>query len=137
MLPKMIIHRIDSLIANFWWGQQQEEKRIHWKAWIVVCGHKDLGGIGFRDFECFNAALLAKQGWRLIQAPNSVLSLCLRMRYFPRSSFLEAKMGFRPSAVWRGLWKGGRYLWMVSNGRLEMGIWSRWEGTPGWENGDD
>ena len=47
--------------------------------------------MGFQDLRDFNLAMLAKQGWRLIQENNSLLYRCFKARYFPRSSFLEAK----------------------------------------------
>lgn len=43
---------------------------------------KAVGGIGFRDLEWFNMALLAKQGWKLIQNPESLVTKVMRDKYF-------------------------------------------------------
>ncbi|KAH9754587.1 putative reverse transcriptase/RNA-dependent DNA polymerase [Citrus sinensis] len=65
--------------------------------------------------------MVAKQGWRLIQFPNSLVSKVLRARYFRSCSFLDAKPGSNPSFIWRSiLWgrqviqKGAR--WRIGNG---------------------
>lgn len=71
------------MVTNFWWGQQREEKRIHWKAWLKMCDPKSKGGLGFRDLESFNMALLAKQGWRVLNSPDSLLAKILKSKYFP------------------------------------------------------
>ena len=41
----------------------------------------------FRDFETFNQAVLAKQGWRLLQNPRSLTQEVLRAKYFPEETF--------------------------------------------------
>lgn len=44
---------------------------------------KALGGLGVRDFQTFNTALLAKTSWRLLQNPDSLLSRVLMGKYCP------------------------------------------------------
>jgi hypothetical protein len=48
------------------------------------------GGLGFRDLVLFNKALLAKQGWPLLQNPDSLTAKIFEAKYYENSSFLEA-----------------------------------------------
>ncbi|KAL0298976.1 UNVERIFIED_CONTAM: putative mitochondrial protein [Sesamum radiatum] len=48
--------------------------------------------MGFRDLQAFNLAMLAKQLWRIISNPDSLLSRVLRARYFPHGQVLEASV---------------------------------------------
>jgi hypothetical protein len=71
-----------------------------------MCKPKDMGGLGFRDVELFNLALLARQGWRLLQNPNSLSARVLRARYFPSKELLTADLGSTPSQVWQAIHAG-------------------------------
>jgi hypothetical protein len=82
---------------------------------------KSVGGFGFRDLFLFNKALLAKQGWRILQEPSSFTTQILKTKYFPHSSFLEAALGSWPSFTWsifnsRDLHVQG-LMWRVGDGR--------------------
>ncbi|MCI45888.1 putative ribonuclease H protein, partial [Trifolium medium] len=52
------------------------------------------------DLRAFNEALLAKQGWRIITEPNSLMASTLKAKYFPHNNFLQAKQCNRPSYSW-------------------------------------
>ena len=76
------------MIRNFWWGQKSEEKKIPWVSWEKMCKPKAGGGLGFKNLKCFNLALLAKQGWRLQLANDSLAFRVLKAKYFPRCDFV-------------------------------------------------
>lgn len=72
MFPKKTCQDLDNMISNFRWGQKENEGRIHWKTWKNLSFTKRDGELGFKDFSCFNRALLAKLGWRILQNPDSM-----------------------------------------------------------------
>lgn len=83
---------------------------------------KEGGGLGFRNFEAFNLALLGKQGWNLIQDPDTIISKIFKARYYPRGDFIQAKIGHNPNFTWRSIWYSRLMLvegcrWKVGNGQ--------------------
>mgnify|MGYP005814967429 FL=1 len=46
-------------MAEFWWGDTEEIKCMHWMAWWRLCIPKKDGGMGFRDLRSFNLAMLS------------------------------------------------------------------------------
>ncbi|KAL0009734.1 hypothetical protein SO802_004842 [Lithocarpus litseifolius] len=115
------------MIRNFWWGQKSEEKKIPWVSWENMCEPKACGGLGFKNLKCFNLALLAKQGWILQLAQDSLVFQVLKARYFP----ICASLGHNPSYTWKSIMAAQELvkegvMWRVGNGR-DVKVWGdRW-----------
>uniref|UniRef100_A0A803Q8S3 Reverse transcriptase zinc-binding domain-containing protein n=1 Tax=Cannabis sativa TaxID=3483 RepID=A0A803Q8S3_CANSA len=109
-LPASFHSKIESLMALFWWGGNENNRKIHWKTWSSLCFSKFHGGLGFRSMKAFNQAMLAKQAWRLLQYPHSLVAILLKARYFPQTSFLHSGKGHRPSLVWSSITWGKELL---------------------------
>ncbi|OMO96348.1 reverse transcriptase [Corchorus capsularis] len=133
--PKTFVQELNSIIAKFWWGSTDSRRRIHWKTWASLCVSKLDGGLGFRDFEAFNLALLAKQCLRLIRDENSLCSRIFKGKYYQGSSFMRATLGSNPSFVWRSLLAGREVLrsgchWKIEDGQ-SVDIWrDKWLNSP-------
>lgn len=56
-----------------------------------------------KDFGRFNIAMLAKQAWRIVNVENPPVTKIMQARYFPKLSFLDAKLGHNSSYVWRSI----------------------------------
>lgn len=54
-----------------------------------------------RNLQFFNKALLAKQAWRVMTNTNALMARTLKNKYFPNSSFMEAKLSSMASYTWR------------------------------------
>ncbi|CAA0832090.1 Ribonuclease H-like superfamily protein [Striga hermonthica] len=121
-IPNSLCEEIERDCANFWWGTDRGSKKMHWCRWETLCKPKCLGGMGFRHLSAFNKALLAKQGWRILKSPDSLLAKVLKARYFRHSDVMSAPLGNNPSFCWRSLtWsrdiitKGS--AWKIGDGR--------------------
>lgn len=80
---KALCDMINSILAKYWWGQTKDEKNIHLINWKKLCNPKGNGGMGFKDVQAFNLALLAKQARRLIHNTHSLFYRVYKSRYFP------------------------------------------------------
>jgi hypothetical protein len=83
-VPKALCNEINAMISRFWWGHKENDKKVAWMSWEKNGKAKEIGGLGFRDLECFNTAMLAKQGWRLIKNPNSLVARILKGEVLPQ-----------------------------------------------------
>ena len=87
--------------------------------------------MGFHDLKDFNLAMLAKQGWRLIQDRDSLLYKCFKAQYFPRCTFLEASDVPNSSYVWKSLMTAQPILkkgccWRVGDGAAIRVMADKW-----------
>jgi hypothetical protein len=110
LLPKGLCNQLEGMSSRFWWGSNVDKRKVHWVNWKKTCRKKENGGMGFRDIRFFNIALLAKQGWRIMTEPNSLLARILKAKYYPKCHFLKAKQGYRSSYSWQRIIKASEIL---------------------------
>ncbi|XP_010495306.1 PREDICTED: uncharacterized protein LOC104772378 [Camelina sativa] len=102
-LPKTITSKLTSAVAKFWWSSNGQSGGMHWIAWERLCCSKQMGGLGFRNVDDFNTALLAKQLWRLIEFPDSLFARVFKSRYYRNSDPLDPIRSYSPSYGWRSI----------------------------------
>ncbi|GMI86859.1 hypothetical protein HRI_002355200 [Hibiscus trionum] len=136
LFPKTLCASLEQIMNRFWWRNNSSKKGIHWTSWSSICLPKKLGGMGFRDLAKFNIALLAKQGWNLINNPTCLLARVLKAKYYPNDDFMTARLGTYPSYTWKSIWCSRGLLekglgWRVGNG-ISINIWQdAWVAGPG------
>lgn len=62
-IPKYIDEKFEKNQRNFLWSGTEEKKKFAPVSWDKVCMRKSSGGLGIRDAQCTNKALLSKVGW--------------------------------------------------------------------------
>jgi hypothetical protein len=126
-IPDTICFSINSMTSKFWWGKKANERKMHWKSWNGLCSPKGEGGMGFHNLKLFNSALLAKQVWRLIVFPNSLLGRILKAKYFPNYSIMDANIPPHSSFTWRSIASAREVIklgssWRIGNGS-QIRVW--------------
>ena len=85
-----------------------------------MCRPKSLGGMGFRELQKFNDAMLGKQIWRLLKNQDSLFFKFFKTKFFPHGNIFYAK-GNKGSFAWRSILKGREVIrrglkWRIGNG---------------------
>ena len=81
LLTKKICKSITSSMAKYWWGSSIDKRSLHWLSWDKLEVPKVKGGMGFRNMQSFNLAMLGKHGWRLLTRPDSLCARVLKGKY--------------------------------------------------------
>ncbi|XP_021624968.1 uncharacterized protein LOC110624155 [Manihot esculenta] len=73
--------------------------------------------------------MLGKQGWHIINRPQSLVARVLKARYFSTQSFFETPLGSNPNFLWRSIWKTRGLIragtcWRIGNGR-SVSVWGQ------------
>jgi hypothetical protein len=91
---KKFIAKLTAIIRSFWWTGVREEtnsKALCLRAWKDICTPKDEGGLGIRNIQAMNQALILMAAWRIADQLNELLHAVLKAKYFPDSSIWRPK----------------------------------------------
>ena len=109
-LTKKVCKSLVSYMAKYWWSSSLDRRSMHWLSWEALAQPKAKGGMGFRDLEMFNTALLGKHGWGLITNPNTLCARVLKGKYYPSCEFLQATIPKHASVTWQAIIHGRKAL---------------------------
>ncbi|KAL0327821.1 UNVERIFIED_CONTAM: putative mitochondrial protein [Sesamum angustifolium] len=84
------------------------------------------GGLGFRQLQLFNLAMLAKQLWRILKQLETLLSWVLKAKYFPTRGIFSVSLGRHPSFTWSSVMAAHNLLQKLVSCRA---IGSSWWGV--------
>ena len=65
-----VCKKLDTIVRSFWWGHEPGTRKLHLINWGTLYKPKRLGGLGFKNFNLFNQAMIAKQFWRIQDNPT-------------------------------------------------------------------
>ncbi|GAU21257.1 hypothetical protein TSUD_286670 [Trifolium subterraneum] len=124
--PSCILNQLVRIQRNFLWGGGIEDKKLCWVRWDQICLPKDQGGLGVKNLEVFNGALLSKWKWRFLVDGEAVWSDLLKFRYghLPSSLLCGAPntIGIKESLWWKDILSiggQGQADWFKSHVRCE------------------
>lgn len=79
-IPELVFKKIDSILANFFWGSSDYGRKRHWVNWKSVCKPVQEGGLGVRILRDIRDAFRLKQCWQ-IAAGDSIWVRFMRDKY--------------------------------------------------------
>jgi hypothetical protein len=119
--PFGLIDELEQIIRNFWWGDEENRRRMHWLSWEKLVRPRSQGGVRFRDLRVFNQALLTRQAWRLLKFSSSLCARLLKEKYYPSGDLLDTAFIQQQSQSWQGVLHGLELLdngiiWRIGDG---------------------
>lgn len=100
-MPSKVRKKLDKLRRRFLWFEGSSvKKKYHLVSWKIICNNKEQGGLGIKDLDLMNKALLGKWLWRYQDPQVKGLSKeIIHFRYSKRKSLI----GLSP--FWSGVCK--------------------------------
>ncbi|XP_078175152.1 uncharacterized protein LOC144568653 [Carex rostrata] len=103
VIPVKIIKKLNGLIRKFFWGKVDKQHYMALLAWEKVSAPISMGGLGLRDLQLMNKAMLLKMLWRMAAGSESLWVKQLQAKYLPRSKLWLSKRTSKCTSFWRGI----------------------------------
>ncbi|KAL4557476.1 hypothetical protein LXL04_035656 [Taraxacum kok-saghyz] len=127
LLPKTTIKDIEKVFKGFLWTGGILTKGKAKVAWKMVCKPQEEGGLGIRDLQTWNKALLTRQIWRLTKVKNSLWMDWVNIHHLHKHTFWEVKSKDLEGFSWSNmlalrdkLWK---HIWKTPGDGNNINLW--------------
>ncbi|GKD27234.1 hypothetical protein Tco_1233448 [Tanacetum coccineum] len=104
-LPKSNIKDINRLLKGFLWCQGELSSGKAKVGWSVICKPKDQGGLGLKDINLWNDALLIKHLWNIAAKKDSMWVKWIHEERLKGTSIWKAETDVNASWGWKNLLK--------------------------------
>ncbi|KAH9667242.1 putative ribonuclease H protein [Citrus sinensis] len=114
-LPTGIKLKIDKACKKFIWSGNSNQQRMSMVSWDNLCKPKAYGGLGLKDLNVMNKALLMKLSWGVISAKDSLWVQVLCTKYGANNSNPPLSL---PTRYGSHMWKAigpDQFYWSHSN----------------------
>jgi hypothetical protein len=102
-IPRGVLTKLDYFRSIFFW-QQEEKRKYRLAKWSILCQPKDQGGLGIRNLDIQNIALLSKWLYKLLTTDGTWQQL-IRNKYLGSKPLSQAFWKAADSHFWAGLMK--------------------------------
>ncbi|GKA61897.1 RNA-directed DNA polymerase, eukaryota [Tanacetum coccineum] len=121
-MPLSVNKKLESLRSNFFWGSDDNSKKIPWISWNLALASKEKGGLGIGSLYALNHALIQKWRWRFLNNPHALWTRLIVAIHGPNedsSSFFSHIKALNKDCLVRECWNNGwHFEWSrnISNG---------------------
>ena len=87
LLPQAVLSKITVACRNYLWGGFDTYTRVPHISWSNSCHSKQYGGLGIKDFEAWNKAIIAKLVWAVAQKKEVLWVKWVHGRYIKQADW--------------------------------------------------
>ncbi|XP_074559236.1 uncharacterized protein LOC141815220 [Curcuma longa] len=124
MPPKSILHQLEMICANFFWGSVASRGKAHWISWETICKPKGEGGLGVRKLLEVSTAISLKL-WFRFRTQASPWAVFLTKMYCGAVSSVVVPLKWNASPGWRRMMRirdlaENQIGWTIGKGRIRF-----------------
>ncbi|KAH0655393.1 hypothetical protein KY285_030275 [Solanum tuberosum] len=130
--PNTTIKYIEALIADFFWGRDQDKRKYHWASLETLSLPCTEGGVGLRRLNDICTSLQYKQWWTF-RTKDTLWSQFLKSKYCQRAHPVAKKVDTGDSLMWKYMMKNKITVedhigWKINSGSCSF-WWDDWLGV--------